>query len=90
MSSVRPDEATGTVPLESLLQHPALWRGRQAAVRPTLSSGSALLDARLPSGGWPAGGLTEILTRRAGLGELRLVLPLLRRLSQQTPPRWVV
>ena len=90
MSSVRPDEATGTVPLESLLQHPALWRGRQAAVRPTLSSGSALLDARLPSGGWPAGGLTEILTRRAGLGELRLVLPLLRRLGQQTPPRWVV
>lgn len=90
MSSVRADETTGSVPLESLLQHPALWRGRQAATRPTVSSGSALLDARLPSGGWPAGGLIEILTRRAGLGELRLVLPLLRRVGQASPPRWVV
>jgi cell division inhibitor SulA/protein ImuA len=90
MSSVRPEQATGAASLDSLLQHPALWRGRQAATRPTLSSGSPLLDAQLPSGGWPAGGLIEILTQRAGLGELRLLLPLLRRVGQQSPARWVV
>jgi len=46
-------------------------------------SGFAALDALLPGAGWPAGCLTELLCREAGIGELRLLVPLLQRLTQQ-------
>jgi cell division inhibitor SulA len=46
-------------------------------------SGFAALDAVLPGSGWPAGCLTELLCREAGIGELRLLVPLLQRLTQQ-------
>ncbi len=61
--------------------HPALWRahqlGRVQAV--VLASGFAELDAQLPGGGWPAGVLTELLLPHAGVGELRLLAPVLAR-----------
>lgn len=44
------------------------------AARP---SGHAALDAELPGGGWPAAGLTELLSRAPGCGELRLLAPAL-------------
>jgi len=72
-----------------LLEHPAIWRGRSAARITTLGTGWTRLDEALPGGGWPAAGLTEILTARSGLGELRLFIPLLVQLGQQTPARWV-
>jgi hypothetical protein len=50
-------------------------------VRPT---GFAALDAELPSGGWPAAGLTELLLAAPGSGELRLLAPLLGQGSQHT------
>lgn len=66
----------------------ALWRGghsdRRLAQIPT---GFAELDAALPGGGWPADGLTEIFAEQAGIGELRLLVPALARLSQQG--RWL-
>jgi len=40
------------------------------------------LDAALPSGGWPESALTEFLLPADGIGELRLLLPTLARLTQ--------
>jgi len=58
-----------------------VWRADQidcaaggAAARP---SGHAALDAELPGGGWPAGGLIELLLPAPGCGELRLLAPAL-------------
>ncbi|WP_226797791.1 translesion DNA synthesis-associated protein ImuA [Cupriavidus necator] len=65
-------------------RYPGLWRAGQlghaggAAVCPT---GYDALSAELPGGGWPAGGLTELLTTQGGAGELRLLLPALRVLA---------
>ena len=46
-----------------------------------MPTGFDALDRELPGGGWPAGALTELLVRRAGIGELQLVLPALAALS---------
>ncbi|HXZ85414.1 MAG TPA: translesion DNA synthesis-associated protein ImuA, partial [Myxococcota bacterium] len=51
-----------------------------------LSSGYPELDALL-NGGWPPGALIEILIDRAGVGELRLMLPTLARLTHEE--RWL-
>lgn len=76
--------------LATLLSHPGLWRGRQtaAAGAETFSTGFAVLDAALPGGGWPRMGLVEILTPHHGLGELRLLVPLLASLARREPARW--
>ncbi|MEI7447619.1 MAG: translesion DNA synthesis-associated protein ImuA, partial [Burkholderiales bacterium] len=41
------------------------------------------LDAQLPGGGWPLGMLTELIAREPGVGELRLLVPVLRRLTRE-------
>ncbi|MBK9253016.1 MAG: translesion DNA synthesis-associated protein ImuA [Proteobacteria bacterium] len=81
-------EAAQHPQLETLLQHPALWRGRGAAPREGFATGSAALDAALPDGGWPRRGLVEILVPRFGSGELALWAPLIRRLTHAETPRW--
>ncbi len=43
----------------------------------TVASGHAVLDAQLPGGGWPVGGLSEILQLQSGQHEWRLLLPAL-------------
>ncbi|MEF8717975.1 MAG: SOS cell division inhibitor [Candidatus Accumulibacter necessarius] len=48
---------------------------------PGVPTGFAELDRELPGGGWPRGGLTELLPLRRGVGELSLLLPALARLS---------
>src|SRR2546428_4603911 len=64
--------------LEDILQRHLVWRGgasfSRAAVVP---SGFSVLDGELPGGGWPTGGLTEILGLQQGIGELRLLPPAL-------------
>ena len=65
--------------------HPALWRAHQLA-RPgaaVVASGFDELDAQLPGGGWPAGALTELLLPHPGIGELRLLAPVLAALQGQ-------
>ncbi len=59
-----------------------VWRaGQLAAARiATTPSGYAALDRALPGGGWPHGGLTELLLPQNGIGEMRLLQPALRRL----------
>jgi cell division inhibitor SulA/protein ImuA len=68
--------------LEEILQRHPVWRGGAlSCAAPAIPSGFAELDRELPGGGWPAGGLSEILCGREGIGELQLVLPALARLS---------
>ncbi len=53
-----------------------------------LSSGFPALDEHLPGRGWPRAGLAELLLDTAGVGELRLLVPLLRALSR-SEARWI-
>lgn len=77
--------------------HPALWRAHQLARASSavLPSGFDALDLQLPGGGWPTGVLTELLLPQPGVGELRLLAPLLLALQQAQrsvvwfdPPAW--
>lgn len=70
--------------LDRVLQHPGVWRGGETARSSpdAVPTGFAALDLHLPGGGWPRGALTEILVAHAGIGELRLLLPALARLSR--------
>ncbi len=63
----------------------AVWRASQLghAGVSALSSGFPALDAELPGAGWPIGALTELIGREPGIGELRLLVPLLRRLTRE-------
>lgn len=63
--------------------HPSLWRASQLARGGALcvDTGHAALTAELPGAGWPAGHLIELLLPRPGIGELRLLLPVLRRFA---------
>ena len=72
--------------LDLVLQHPGIWRGDQLAQtdKETLPTGFVELDEQLPGGGWTRGALTEILLKREGIGELRLLLPALARVSAQS------
>ena len=74
---------------------PLLWRAsdRRDDTLPTVPSGFAPLDAALPGGGWPANVLMEMVVPAWGIGELRLLLPLMLGLQRQggwlvwiTPP----
>jgi hypothetical protein len=82
--------ALGDPKLTRLLEHPAIWRGRNAARRLGLPSGFAALDEFLPDQGWPRTGLIEILVARFGSGELSLLLPALAALTRASSARWCV
>lgn len=82
-----PDTATSRI--KKLLHHPDLWRAGQLTQPPdTLSSGFAALDEHLPGCGWPRAGLAEFLLNTTGVGELRLLAPLMRELTR-SEHRWV-
>ncbi|MFP6836999.1 MAG: translesion DNA synthesis-associated protein ImuA [Pseudomonadales bacterium] len=73
----------------NLLKHPDLWRAGQFSRTPeTLSTGFPLLDTHLPGNGWPRAGLGEFLLSTTGVGELRLLAPLLEHLSHNEA-RWI-
>ncbi len=86
--------------LDQLLEARAdLWRGQAAprAAANGLSTGFRALDAALSGHGWPAAGLSEVLSAHQGAG-LALLLPLLAVLSRghqpqearQPQPRWLL
>ncbi len=65
--------------------HPGLWRADQVGHTSVAAHPSQFptLDAALPGGGWPLGMLTELIARNPGVGELRLLIPLLRQLTRE-------
>jgi protein ImuA len=70
---------------EPSVLHPALWRARGAgepAGARGLPSGFPALDAELPGGGWPVRALTELLLPEPGVGEIRLLAPVLAGLAR--------
>ena len=79
--------------IHELLDQPGIWRagtsrrGPSSPARDHVPSGFTALDRVLPGGGFPGGALTEILHGAHGIGELRLVMPALARLSRSG--RWV-
>jgi len=76
--------------LDLVLSNPAIWRGDQYAkvAVESIPTGFAELDAQLPGRGWPRAALTELLISQRGIGELRLLLPALVRLSKDD--KWLV
>ncbi len=79
------------VTLADVLARSDVWRGdgMAHAPQPGVSTGHAGLDAELPGGGWPRGGLVELLPVRQGIGEMSLVMPALAHVSSQEMS-WVV
>jgi len=72
--------------LDTLLDDPAIWRAGDPARgndAERVASDYPALDSALPGGGWPQGALTEVLYDQAGIGELRLLMPALAKLSHQ-------
>jgi hypothetical protein len=71
------------IALDSLFDARRLWRGQPQARAPSRQpTGFPLLDAALPSGGWPEAALSEVLLPLDGIGELTLLWPTLARLTQ--------
>ncbi|MCG8413377.1 MAG: translesion DNA synthesis-associated protein ImuA [Pseudomonadales bacterium] len=78
-------------PIERLLQrNPKLWRGCELAGqgRHGYSTGFPELDDILPGRGWPRSGLVEVVTRHWGMGELQLLMPLMRSMIAQG--KWIL
>ncbi|MFO1346416.1 MAG: SOS cell division inhibitor, partial [Rhodocyclaceae bacterium] len=77
--------------LAEVLSRSDVWRGDSLAraALPGVPSGFAALDAELPGGGWPRGGLVELLPARQGIGELSLLMPALAHVSANELS-WVV
>lgn len=75
--------------LTTLTQQGRIWTARhwQQASIPAVSTGYAELDAVLPGGGWPLGAVSEVFYSATGMGELRLLLPALARISHNDD-RW--
>ncbi|WP_144393787.1 translesion DNA synthesis-associated protein ImuA [Pleionea sediminis] len=71
--------------INQILKNPSVWQAsRSERSRPVIETGFSKLDALLHDGGWPQGALTELLLETHGVGELRLLAPLLKRLSQES------
>ncbi|HEY7640281.1 MAG TPA: translesion DNA synthesis-associated protein ImuA [Steroidobacteraceae bacterium] len=67
---------------ETLQQLAWLCRNGRAVTAPVVeASGWTELDAVLPGGGWQAGTVVELMPATTGIGELRLLLPALARIT---------
>lgn len=79
--------------IHQLLEQPGIWRANDphalAERRPGahIPTGFSSLDAVLPGGGFPNAALTEVMHQHHGLGELRITMPALARMSRGG--RWI-
>lgn len=68
---------------ETLEQLARLCRNGREGPPPRIEpSGSASLDAVLPGGGWQSGTIVELMPMGDGIGELRLLMPALAKITQ--------
>lgn len=68
---------------ETLEQLARLCRNGREGPPPRIEpSGSASLDAVLPGGGWQSGTVVELMPVSDGIGELRLLMPTLAKITQ--------
>jgi hypothetical protein len=68
---------------ETLEQLARLCRNGREGPPPQIEpSGSASLDAVLPGGGWQSGTIVELMPMSDGIGELRLLMPALAKITQ--------
>ena len=77
--------------LDQLLQrNPKLWRGCELAGQGQhgQSTGFPELDEILPGRGWPRSGLVEVITPQWGMGELQVLMPLMRDVIAQG--KWIL
>jgi len=71
------------------LERMGVHRGLSCTETVTMSTGFPELDQCLEGGGWPVGVLTELRLGRTGIGEMRLLMPLLASLSRKAYVLWV-
>ena len=71
--------------LNTLMQDARIWQGHRhgQTTQPAEPTGYQVLDNQLGGIGWPRGALSECLLDAHGIGELHLLLPLVKRLSCQ-------
>ncbi len=70
--------------LQAVLNRPDIWSGNDLAQgQDTIANGIPELDTLLPGGGWPRGALTEVIVGREGIGEVRLFVPALAKLTRE-------
>ncbi|MCP5206893.1 MAG: translesion DNA synthesis-associated protein ImuA [Hahellaceae bacterium] len=76
--------------LSGLLNSAQLWRASENTNYhcPTQNTGIKELNQLLPGSGWPLGNVTEMLCDTPGIGEIRLLAPLLQELSKQD--KWML
>ena len=77
--------------LQTLLENnPQVWRAKDAGryLITGIPTGHPQLDATLPGGGWPTDAVMEMVAPQWGMGELQLLLPLMRTITQQK--RWIL
>lgn len=69
--------------LEQILRSFQVWRGHEIASVRARSTGYPELDGLLPGQGWPLNSLIELIPIMEGIGELRLIVPALKKICQQ-------
>lgn len=91
--SVRANAAAAALPSLPPSLNSFIWRaGRMGMTRSAVTpTGYPQLNHQLPDGGWPHGGLIELLLQQVGIGEMRLLQPALqalgnRRIALLQPP----
>lgn len=70
--------------LNTLMQDARVWQGHKhnTTTQPAEPTGYQVLDNQLGGLGWPRGALSECLLDAPGIGELNLLIPLMKRLPQ--------
>lgn len=77
--------------LSTLLKRSDIWKGREVCEKfpAACATGFKALDEGLSSRGWPQGFVSEIIYPQAGIGELRLIFPLLKEQIKHGEISWV-